>query len=148
MPLITDWISAASSLIGALVAVGALWAIAGVKKQISLQRRQLKLDLEHVYVSRYWTIMDDLIAAPVGSSDREIHIERYLRLSEDQCDLRARKRITNSTWRYWRTGILEQLADEATRMVLEEQRSDSFVHLRRLSQVATYDPLHSPAGSL
>lgn len=140
MPLVTDWISAVASIIGTIVAAGALWAIFGVRRQIALQRRQLKLDLEHVYVGRYWSIMDDLMAAPTGSADRRHHIERYLRLSEDQCDLRARKRITTSTWHYWRQGIAEQLAEDETREVLLAQRDDLLEHLRRLTADANYDP--------
>jgi hypothetical protein len=91
-------------------------------------------------VGRYWSIMDDLMAAPVGSVERRRHIERYLRLSEDQCDLRARKRITTSTWRYWRMGITEQLAEDEVREVLSAQRPDLFDHLRQLGKDANYDP--------
>lgn len=58
MPSVTDWISAVSSLMGAVVAGGALWAVVEVRTQIRLQRKQLKLDVENVYVNRYRSIMD------------------------------------------------------------------------------------------
>src|SRR4051812_13156318 len=105
-PTITDWISAGAGVLAAAVGVFALLALLGVRRQIALQRRQLKLDLENVYVGRYWQVMDDLAGATRRTRSR--HIWRYIQLSEDQCDLRARGRITGSTWRYWRNGILEQ----------------------------------------
>lgn len=140
MPSVTDWISAVASSLGVIVAGGALWAIAGVRKQIALQRKQLKLDLENVYVARYWAIMDDLDDTSPDSDKRRVHIGRYLRLSEDQCDLRARKRITESTWNYWRSGIAEQLTTVEFQQELDAQRADLFDHVRRLSADSSYDP--------
>jgi hypothetical protein len=139
-PSVTDWISAISSSLAVLASLVALVAVFGVRKQVKLQRRQMKLELENVYVTRYWQIMDDLGRAPKGNV-RNIDIERYLRLSEDQCDLRARHRITGSTWRYWRSGILEQLTDVEFGEGLAQARIDLFDHLRKLSINPSYDPL-------
>ena len=141
-PSVTDWISAVSSALAVVVGVFALVAVFGVRKQVRLQRRQLKLDLENVYVTRYWQVMDDLASASIGQVRRG-HIARYLRLSEDQCDLRPRRRITKSTWTYWRDGIVEQLKDAEFAAGLEEARSDLFDHLRRLIDNPKYDPAPS-----
>jgi hypothetical protein len=85
--------------------------------------------------------MDDL--AEVSKRFRPVQIGRYLRLSEDQCDLRARKRITNSTWLYWRDGIVEQLADPDFQVALQDAPPSLYDHLRRLSADSSYDPLSS-----
>lgn len=148
MPLITDWISAIAAIFGALVGVGALVAVLAVRKQVKLQRKQLKLDLENVYLVRYWAIMDDLLTSKPESVDRRRHIARYLRLSEDQCDLRYRGRITASTWNYWRLGMLEQLGDPEFSRVFNGGPPDLFDHLRGLERSAVYDPAASrPANS-
>lgn len=139
-PSVTDWISAVSSVAAVAVGLGALVAVFAVRKQIKLQRRQLKLDLENVYLSRYWQIMDDLALVGADVEARQLHILRYLRLSEDQCDLQARRRVTESTWRYWRVGILEQLSEADFRVALQAAPAELFDHLRRLAGDPEYDP--------
>jgi len=136
---VTDWISAIATAIAAVVGVAALVAIFGVRKQIALHSRQMKLDLENVYVARYWQVMDDL-AASKGADTKRRHILRYLQLSEDQCDLRARRRITNSTWRYWRSGIVEQLADVEFAGTVLASPAHLLDHVRKLAADPTYEP--------
>ena len=138
-PSATDWMSAVASVFGALVGIVALVAIFGFRKQIALHSRQLKLDLENVYVARYWQVMDDLAAS--GDDEAESrHIDRYLKLAEDQCDLRARRRITKSTWLYWKAGIVDQLIEERFSNVVHDTPSRNLQHIRKLQGDSDYDP--------
>jgi hypothetical protein len=136
-PLWTDVLSAWSSLASALIGLAALAAVIVVGVQIRLQRTQLHRDLENMYVARYWSIMDqlaesDLLPPEEGSNRRTIAIRSYLRLSEDECDLRAANRVTDDTWWEWLAGMRTQLAEPGFREALESAPADQFVNLRKL----------------
>jgi hypothetical protein len=136
-PLWTDVLSAWSSLASALIGLAALAAVIVVGVQIRLQRTQLHRDLENMYVARYWTIMDQLAESellPRGKAARRrvLAIRAYLRLSEDECDLRAVNRVTDDTWREWLAGMRTQLAEPSFRDELESSPGDQFRNLRRL----------------
>lgn len=136
-PMWTDALGAWSALASAIVGALALVAIVIVGTQIRLQRTQLHRDLENMYVARYWSIMDriaDSELLPTGEAERQrnLAIRSYLRLSEDECDLRAADRVTNDTWRFWLDGIRGQLDDPEFRDALESAPHDQFLNLRRL----------------
>jgi hypothetical protein len=68
------------------------------------------------FVDRYWTIMDRLsLEALKGDVVSELaredvrHVWAYLRLCEDQLDLRGQGWVCDRTWRLWITGMQEQL---------------------------------------
>lgn len=136
-PLWTDVLSAWSSLASALIGLAALAAIIVVGVQIRLQRTQLHRDLENMYVARYWAIMDrlaesELLPREEGVKRRAIAIRSYLRLCEDECDLRAANRVTDDTWWEWLDGMRTQLAEQDFREELESAPADQFVNLRKL----------------
>jgi hypothetical protein len=77
-----------------------------------LQRRR---QFETIYVQRYWALMDQLsIEALKGNprptislADQRV-IRSYLRLCEDELELRQEGWISRETWAIWKTGITAQ----------------------------------------
>lgn len=136
-PMWTDVLGAWSSFASAAIGAAALATIIVVGVQIRLQRTQLHRDLENLYVTRYWSIMDrlaDAEMAPAGEREarRTLAIRAYLQLSEDECDLRAADRVTDATWREWIDGIQTQLRDRDFRALLDASPAGQFRNLRRL----------------
>jgi hypothetical protein len=108
-------------------AVGVFVAVFAVRAANSQRRRQF----ETIYVQRYWALMDQLsldahkgcepqsldssghaaaIAAGPHVSDTDQRVVRsYLRLCEDELELRREGWISRETWAIWRTGIAAQL---------------------------------------
>jgi hypothetical protein len=102
MTTVTGWIT----IISVLLAVLALRAS---------QRQRLR-QFETLYVQRYWSLMDGLTLAALRNSplaavatDDEKIVWAYLRLCEDQLELRAAGWISNATWRLWSDGMHAQL---------------------------------------
>lgn len=90
-----------------ITALGVLLAALALRAS---QRQRLR-QFESVYVERYWRLMDGLsLAATRGESslphpgDEKI-ARAYLRLCEDECELRAEGWIGDATWRIWAEGI-------------------------------------------
>jgi hypothetical protein len=78
-----------------------------------LQRRR---QFETIYVQRYWTLIDKLsLEALRGRAQPQIRVidqqivRSYLRLCEDELELRKAGWITSDTWEIWETGIRAQL---------------------------------------
>jgi hypothetical protein len=99
-------ISAIVTLIGVVVAILAVGAA-------HLQRRR---QFETIYVQRYWVLMDQLSLDAIKGRERpqinptDQHVIRsYLRLCEDELELRREGWISEETWAIWRTGILAQI---------------------------------------
>ncbi|MDI5975993.1 hypothetical protein [Amycolatopsis magusensis] len=74
-------------------------------------KRQRLRQFETVYVQRYWALMDRLSldalrGEPVGDlvDDDQRAVRAYLRLCEDQLDLRRRGWLSASTWLIWAEG--------------------------------------------
>lgn len=87
--------------------------------QIRQLRKQRVRDFEDLFVQRYWNIMDRLSLRAMECDtpdDRTIEADdllavvAYLRLSEDELDLRAERWVSKDTWEIWRTGIASQLS--------------------------------------
>lgn len=122
---IAAWITAVASFITAL---SVLLAAVGLHQGV----RQRVFTLENFYIERYWQLMDRLsISALRGrsieESDREI-IVAYLVLCEDELDLRASGRISDSTWGIWRSGIAVGLDHRLIREVWQEVCADVEIH--------------------
>jgi len=147
-PLWTEYVSAVSAAVSAVVAVVALAGVVFVLTQLKLQRTQLHRELENLYVERYWLIMDQyneaaLLPRRKGEAQRVGAIRSYLRLSQDECDLRTVDRVTDDTWREWRAGMTAQLADPAFAAALAVAPPDEFTTVRTLLDDPTFDPTRS-----
>ena len=69
-----------------------------------------------LYVQRYWCLMDKLsLSALRGTPSSEVDdedekvVRAYLRLCEDQLELRKQGWLTNATWCLWSAGMEQQL---------------------------------------
>lgn len=106
---------ALATLIGVSAAVIGVFAAVLQLRELGSQRRR---DFENLFVQRYWKIMDTLSLAAiegvkpdgghVPTNDRKAVIA-FLRLSEDELDLRADDWIGADTWGKWRAGMATQL---------------------------------------
>lgn len=100
---VPEWITAGAS-VAALVGLGFVWV------QLRVQKQQLIRDLENDYVQRYWQIRDHIDAARRGSKEERRWRFAYLRLCEDQIDLRRRGGgVTDRTWDQWDAGMRAEL---------------------------------------
>lgn len=84
--------------------------------QVVTARTQRHREFENLYVQRYWQILDrmpDWMYLNQENSEPTPDERRlavvYLRLSEDEVDLRRQGFITDRTWAIWSEGILAQL---------------------------------------
>ena len=100
-----------------ILGVVALLGFTAAVFQLRQVRKQRKREFEDLFVQRYWSIMDRLSTSALESrpnggavldEDRRSVIA-YLRLSEDELDLRARNWISQDAWELWRDGIASQL---------------------------------------
>ncbi|MFE7580756.1 hypothetical protein ACFU5Y_04210 [Streptomyces gardneri] len=111
--------------------------------------------IEDDYVRRYWSILDKMPSdALVNSRPRRTSREArraarlYLRLCEDEMELRAMGWVGKRTWTEWRSGIRAQLQqwpiDEEWERIrngdLEARTRDQFKELKKLHS----DPCHDP----
>ena len=127
MATVLEEISWVATAIGVFVAaIGVLVAVRAVHAA-NLQRRR---QFETIYVQRYWTLIDQLsldahkgrqpppvevdglMATPwhsqINDTDQRV-VRSYLRLCEDELELRQEGWISRETWAIWRTGIAAQL---------------------------------------
>jgi hypothetical protein len=93
-------------------AVGVLLAVLSLRAARLQRRRQF----ETIYVQRYWALMDGLTvdslagrrAEDVGPVDEKVALA-YIRLCEDELELRQAGWISHETWQLWSAGIKAQL---------------------------------------
>jgi hypothetical protein len=121
MTLVIQDIGTLATAVGVFIAVLSLGA----------SRRQRLRQFESLYVRRYWTIMDELSldvmrgtpqnGAALSERDEKA-IRSYLRLCEDQLELRKEGWISDETWQMWRNGIDAQLQRPAFSTIWEEIR--------------------------
>lgn len=105
------------------------------------QRQRLR-QFESFYVARYWHLMDRLsLAALRGddqsevSDDDEKVVRSYIRLCEDQCELRRDGWIADATWKLWSDGMQAQFQRWPFAPVWERVRDEDehqYEHLRRV----------------
>ncbi len=141
-----------ATFITAITTLGALCAAVG---QLYLLGKQRRRDFEDLFVQRYWAIMDRLTIEAIECKppkDRKVMPEdrrviiSYLRLCEDELDLRAQNWVSADTWRIWHTGIASQLKrwpfdevwKEVSAIEAAKGRHGQFVQLRRAGDVAVH----------
>lgn len=98
----------------AVIAAGvALLAL--ISSSVSAARARVKT-IEDAYIARYWQILDRFPALALVAVDgtactaEELKAARlYLRLCEDELELRALGWVSGETWEQWRPGIRAQL---------------------------------------
>jgi hypothetical protein len=113
------------------------------------QRQRLR-QLEMLYVQRYWALMDKLSLSAlrgtpqttVGEEDEKV-VRAYLRLCEDQLELRKQGWLSTATWRLWSAGMNQQLRRWPFHAVWSEIRdadAGEFALLRTLMRNPGWDP--------
>ncbi|MET8205882.1 hypothetical protein ABZT51_07500 [Streptomyces sp. NPDC005373] len=142
------------SLIAIITAVIALATY--VTSSISAARARIKT-IEDAYVARYWQILDRfpseaLVAeqgGPLTCEDERV-VRLYLRLCEDELELRQLGWVSGQTWEQWRNGITAALGQwpvaQEWEPVKEGHRApNQFELLRKLSTGVQQDPF-KPTG--
>jgi hypothetical protein len=125
-------------------AVGVLFALIGIRQ---VQRQRLR-QFEDFYVARYWKIMDQFSLRVLRgngtgqiSRDDEKAVYGYLRLCEDEFDLRREGWISNSSWIFWTDGMLAQLERWPFIEIWEKIRPEQFQNLCEFWADHKYDPI-------
>ncbi|MEW2518109.1 hypothetical protein [Actinacidiphila alni] len=145
----------AISLLAILIAVGAL-AHNGLEG-----RRHHVRQIEEFYLTRYWRLLDDLPSDALicgDSSGQETADQKaayvrsarlYLRLCEDELEIRERGMVSDDTWDDWVKGMNNQLDRWPVSIewqnirdgALKQQTRKQFKHLRQVEgSVKLYDP--------
>ncbi|GLZ51347.1 hypothetical protein Acsp07_09640 [Actinomycetospora sp. NBRC 106378] len=98
-----------------VTAVGVVLAALSIR---AAQRQRLR-SFEAFYVQRYWSLMDSMsLAALRLEADYKLRtrdekaVRSYIRLCEDECELREKGWITDATWKIWADGMKVQLERE------------------------------------
>lgn len=113
------------------------------------QRQRLR-QLEMLYVQRYWALMDKLSlpalrGTPVTAvdADDEKVVRAYLRLCEDQLDLRKQGWVSTVTWRLWSAGMEQQFCRwpfNAVWAEIQDGDTQEFALLRKSTREPEWDP--------
>lgn len=101
-----------------VIGLATLLSVVAAVLQLTALRKQRRRAFEQFFMHRYWQIMDGmslegamgrrLAGLEVSPEDKRAVIA-YLRLSEDEADLRARGWISTDTWALWWEGVATQL---------------------------------------
>jgi hypothetical protein len=128
-----------------IVQTATLVAIVFAAWQLLYHSRQMHREFEHLYVDRYWVLMDkrsvDFVVDGKVSRDERPIVRGYLQLCEDELDLRRLGRITDSTWEFWHGAILDQVGEPIYANELATMGDDIFPLLRELIRTNGEDPL-------
>lgn len=131
-----DWADIATIATAAAVMVAILSFIG--------DKSQRHREFESLYVQRYWAIQDRRsVADRLGSRrlrtrrDQAVALD-YLRLCEDELEVRKLGLVTNKTWRVWAPSIASALTDSRNQRLLA-RRPDEFEHIRVFA-VSGQDP--------
>ena len=96
-----------------ITSIGVVFAALSIRAN---QRQRLR-QFEAFYVKRYWTLMDGLsLDALKDDSSKGLHardekvIRAYIRLCEDECELREKGWIADATWSIWLDGMSAQFS--------------------------------------
>lgn len=134
-------------ILGIVVQVLTAGAIVFAAWQLLFHSRAMHREFEMLYVERYWHLMDRrseqfALTQKPTEADRQV-IRAYLNLCEDEADLRGLGRVTDNTWKFWSSAIVEQLSVDAYRAELESLDEASFPRVRELlSTKGKRDPLN------
>ncbi|MER6241068.1 hypothetical protein [Streptomyces clavifer] len=132
----------------AVIALSAL-----VVSSVSAARARVKT-IEDAYVARYWQILDRFPAralvgeeGPPGETDEELRktVRLYLRLCEDELELRQLGWVGGKTWEQWSPGIRAQInqwpvAEEWAPIRDRQRAPGQFTLLRKLDNGTEPDP--------
>lgn len=136
------------SIAAVVTAIGVVFA----GFQLRAGQLQRYRQFESLYVQRYWALLDELsldalhgAAAfdELSAKDRKA-LEMYIRLCEDQLEMRAANAITTWTYEQWRTGMLATSRQPLTAMAIKTVSADPATpckHPEKLSTAQSYDPL-------
>lgn len=106
---LASWLSL-GTLLALIIGLGLLaWQARG-------QKRALRAEYGNVYIQRYWQIEDDLLVTDEASPQHRIHLQRYLRLFEDEFDAATLRFLDLPQWAVWH-GVLDD--DRARQRVTE-----------------------------
>ena len=120
--------------------------------QLLFHARQMHRDLEMHFVVQYWQIMSQastewrltyFLGSPVTKMDIRV-LTDYLQLCEDEVDLRANGRVTDSTWSLWAGSIATMASIEHFAQALINAPPNVFPRLKTMMATpdpASYDPL-------
>ncbi|WP_371527200.1 hypothetical protein OG302_14625 [Streptomyces sp. NBC_01283] len=127
------------TLLGAIIAFVVF--IGGILHRSVEGRREAVRQSEQFYLQHYWEVLKSLPPAalldtpneekpPVDPDDsNQVDLYRacalYLRLSEDECELRRRSGVSDQTWKKWVLGMRHQLARWPVRDVWWQVRDSS-----------------------
>ena len=123
-------------ILSTLASVVTALAVVFAAGQLRVAREQSHRDFENLYVQRYWSLLDkfsveatlDEARAAATPADHAIALN-YMRLCEDQLDMRRLGRITNKTWSFWSAAIQESMS-EASYVKLRNDYPSSFGQIR------------------
>lgn len=111
------------SVAAVITALGVVFAGISLRGSLILRHRQF----ESLYVQRYWDLIDGFSpnivlgrSAEDLAPDEEKQVLLYLRLCEDQLEMRHLGWITRSTYKVWADGIYEQLKQWPFAQVMQE----------------------------
>lgn len=113
-------------------------AVIFVVFQLVGDRNSRHREFENLYVQRYWNLTDQLSFDPWSKPLRPSLSERdrglcraYLRLCEDEVELRIHGYITDKTWKLWAEGIRAQTGTEPFKEILSIEPADQLRELRK-----------------
>jgi hypothetical protein len=121
--------------------------------QLLFHARQMHRDLEMHFVDQYWQIMAKastewrmtyLLESPKSPEDKRI-VHEYLQLCEDEIDLRANGRVTDSTWSLWASAIASMASIPHFADSIEKAPKIMYPRLRVMMgspNPGTFDPLN------
>lgn len=104
-----EWVALVVQIVTAVAIVFAVLQFVG-------GRTQRHREFENLYVKRYWELLDTMsfklyVNQPMrrlSAGDKRV-VHAYLRLCEDELDLRTQGFITDRTWAIWSEGMRAQL---------------------------------------
>lgn len=114
--------------------------------QLLFHSRQMHRDFEMLYVQRYWELMDGrsdsfLLNSEPNEQDHRV-IRGYLQLCEDEIDLRRLGRVTDNTWSFWASSIVQQCSAPGYREELSVVPATMYPGVReQLEALTPLDPL-------
>lgn len=135
-----------------VTAIGVLGAVYSLRQSYRERLRQF----EAMYVERYWSLLDQLsLSALKGSPFTEISetderaIRAYIRLCEDELEMRQNAYVGDTTYRIWSDAICEQFKQAMFQQIWGAIRKEStfpYSHTERLlGEGKNYDPLQMRA---
>jgi hypothetical protein len=131
-----------------IAAVATTVALIVVVFQLVSERTSRHREFENLYVQRYWELMDRLsFDVPCRPAIERLNAQdgraclAYLRLCEDELDLRKQGFVTDSTWTIWAEGIKSQSSAAPFADILKGQPDKQLPALRAFLKDNGKDPL-------